>query len=139
MKLFIKILGTAFAVYLASRLVTGISVDDFWTAIWVAVVLALLNAIIKPILQVISIPLIILSLGLFLVVINAVLLIFAGDLITNFNVDGFWPAVWGSLIISIVSYLLDPPKQKNNRGGNGGQGGGPGEQSSSFSFRIERH
>lgn len=129
MRLVIKILGTAFAVYLASRLVTGITVDDFWTAILVAIVLGLLNAVIKPILQIISIPLIILTLGLFLVVINAVLLIFAGDLIADFHVNGFWPAVWGSVIISIVSYLLDPPSQKKNND-NGGNG---------FSVRIERH
>ncbi|MEM0995881.1 MAG: phage holin family protein [Bacteroidota bacterium] len=134
MRTIFKVLGTALAVYLAATWVNGITVDDFWTAILVALVLALLNAIVKPILQLISIPLIILTLGFFLVVINAALLIFAGDLVPDFTVDGFWPAVWGSLIISIVSYFLDPPRQ-NNRGdgnsGNGGNGGG-------ISVRFER-
>jgi putative membrane protein len=130
MRMIIKVLGTALAVYLAARWVNGITVDDFWTAILVALVLALLNAIVKPILQLISIPLIILSLGLFLLVINAVLLIFVGDLVPNFTVDGFWPAVWGSLIISIVSYFLDPPRKKNDGNNNGGGG---------ISIRVERH
>lgn len=131
MRYIIKILGTAAAVYLASRWVSGITVDDFWTAILVGFVLAILNAIIKPILQLISFPLIILTLGLFLVVINAVLLLFASDIVPDFAVDGFWPAVWGSLIISIVSYFLDPPKKKDN-----GQGGG---NNNGFSVRVDRN
>jgi putative membrane protein len=130
MRFIIKILGTALAVYLASRWVNGILVDDFWTAILVAFVLGILNAIVKPILQLISIPLIILTLGLFLVVINAVLLILCSEIVPHFTVDGFWPAVWGSLIISIVSYFLDPPKQKNN--GQGGSGNG-------FTVRVDRN
>jgi putative membrane protein len=134
MRYIIKILGTAAAVYLASRLVGGITVDDFWTAILVGFVLAILNAIIKPILQLISFPLIILTLGLFLVVINAVLLILAGDIVPQFEVEGFWPAVWGSLIVSFFSYLLDPPNKNNDNNGQGGNGNGNG-----FNVRIERN
>ncbi len=124
----IKWLGTAFAVYLASELVGGIEVASFWTAVWVGLLLGLLNTVLKPILTIISFPLIILSLGLFTVVINAVLLMFCGDLIESFTVEGFWPAVWGSVVISIVSMLLEPrtPKNNDDQGGDGGQGGGPG-------------
>lgn len=131
----IKWLGTAFAVYLAAELVSGIEVVSFWTAIWVGLVLGLLNTLLKPILTVISFPLIVLSLGLFTVVINAVLLMFCGDLIENFTVDGFWPAVWGSVVISIVSMLLEPrtPKDQNGQNGNGGENGG---NRSGVSIRI---
>lgn len=130
MRNIIKILGTAAAVYLASRLVGGITVDDFWTAILVGFVLAILNAIIKPILQLISFPLIVLTLGLFLVVINAVLLLLASDIVPDFAVDGFWSAVWGSLIISLVSYILDPPRNNDNdQDGN----------SNGFSVRVDRN
>jgi len=119
----IKLLATAFAVYLAAEMVDGISVVSFWTAIWVGLVLGLLNVVVKPFLTLISIPLIMLSFGLFLVVINAVLLIFCSDLIEAFTVDGFWPAVWGSLIISLVSMLLEPKSpNKDKKNGNAGQG-----------------
>ncbi len=113
----IKWLGTAFAVFLASELIGGIEVESFWTAIWVGLVLGLLNVFLKPILTLISFPLIILSLGLFTVVINAVLLMFCGDLVNGFTVEGFWPAVWGSVVISIVSMLLEPRSPKNGDGG----------------------
>lgn len=116
----IKWLATAFAVYLASELVNGIDVDSFWTAMVVGLVLGLLNLFVKPILQIISIPFILLSFGLFLVVINAVLLMFASELIESFTVTGFWPAVWGSLIISFVSMLFEP--RKNDPTGPDGQG-----------------
>ncbi|MCL4110646.1 UNVERIFIED_CONTAM: hypothetical protein GTU68_057267 [Idotea baltica] len=119
----IKLLGTAFAVYVAAELVGGIAIASFWTAIWVGLVLGLLNLIVKPFLTLISIPLIMLSFGLFLVVINAVLLLFCSDLIEAFTVDGFWPAVWGSLVISLVSMILEPKSpDKGNKNGNDRQG-----------------
>lgn len=111
----IKLLGTAFAVYLAAELVDGIAVASFWTAIWVGLLLGLLNLVVKPFLTLISIPLIMVSFGLFLVVINAVLLLFCSDLIEAFTVDGFWPAAWGSIVISLVSMILEP---KSPKGGN---------------------
>lgn len=131
----IKLLGTAFAVYLAAELVNGIEVESFWTAIWVGLLLGLLNTIIKPLLTVISIPLILLTFGLFLVVINAVLLMFCGDLISEFTVDGFWPAVWGSVIISLVSMLLEPKSPKKNDDQNGDD---TNNGRSGLSIKIER-
>ena len=103
-----KLLATALAVYLAAEFVSGIEVVNFWTALLVGLVLGLLNLFIKPILTLISIPFIIITFGLFTVVINAVLLMFASEVIGDFTVTGFWPAVWGSLIISFVSMLLEP-------------------------------
>ena len=132
----IKWLGTSFAVYLAAELVGGIEVDSFWTAIWVGLLLGLLNTVVKPFLTLISFPLILVSFGLFLVVINAVLLIFCGDVVEAFTVDGFWPAVWGSIIISFVSMLLEPKSNKNEGGDQDGhdQNG----RQNGFQIRIER-
>lgn len=113
----VKLFATAIAVYAAAKLVGGITVDGFWTALVVGLVLGLLNLFIKPILTFISFPFILISFGLFTVVINAVLLIFASDVVSGFDITGFWPAVWGSIIISFVSMLLEP--NKKNQGGNG--------------------
>jgi len=83
----------------------------WWTLIVVAAILALVNATVGLVLKVLSLPLIILTLGLFGVVVNALMLKFAawlsnGIFGTGFYVDGFWPAVWASIIISIVSAFL---------------------------------
>lgn len=118
MNLLVKWLISAVSIYFAAWLIPGIIVPDFWTAMWVAAILGLLNVFIKPFLQLISLPLIVITFGIFLVVINAVLLKFTGDVIEGFQVVDFWSAFWGSLVISLVSYLLDPP------GRNGGHGGG---------------
>ena len=98
---------TAVAVFLASQVVPGIEVRDMGAGIAAAMVLALLNALVRPVLYFFSIPLIVLSLGLFMVVINAILLHVAASLVKGFEVAGFWPAFWGALLISIVSSILN--------------------------------
>lgn len=116
-RFFIKLFGTAIAVWIADWWLEGIHVDSMWWAIVVSFVLGLLNTFIKPILQFLSIPFILVSFGLFLLVINAVLLMVVGDIVPDkhFYVEGFWPAFWGSIIISIVSGLLEP-KDKDKPG-----------------------
>jgi putative membrane protein len=117
---FIKLFGTAIAVWVADWMLDGIHVDNIWWALVVSFVLSLLNTFIKPILQLLSFPFILISFGLFLLVINALLLMATGDLVPDkhFYVEGFWPALWGSLIISIVSGILEPKdKDDNNRNG----------------------
>lgn len=114
----VKLLATTFAVWVAAELVPGIQVDSFWTALLVGVVLALLNIVIKPILTVISIPFILITFGLFLLVINAVLLSFASEIVEAFVVEEFfWDAILGSLIISLVSGLLEPRDPKKPEDG----------------------
>jgi putative membrane protein len=118
----VKLLGTAIAVWVAHWIMPNrIHVDSIWWALVVSFVLGLLNTFIKPLLQLISIPFILLTFGLFLLVINAVLLMVTGDIVpdNHFHVDGFWSAVWGSVIISIVSWLLEPrDKDKPGNGAN---------------------
>ena len=127
----VKLFGTAIAVYLAAWILPGIKVDSIGWAIIVSFVLGLMNTVIKPLLALISIPFILVLLGVFIVVINAVLLMFTGDIVPDqhFYVEGFWSAVWGSIIISIVSGLLEPKDRKND--GEGGNNGG-------VNIRIER-
>jgi putative membrane protein len=84
----------------------GIHVESFFSAFFAAAALGILNALFRPILFIITLPINILSLGLFTFVINALLLKMASGLISGFDVRGFWTAVFGSLIISLISWLL---------------------------------
>ena len=103
----IKLLLTGLAVVLASYFLPGVHVDGFGTALIVAVVLAILNAIVRPILVLLSLPITILTLGLFLLVINALIILGADYLIGGFEVDGFLWALIFSLVLSIITYIID--------------------------------
>ena len=94
------------AILSAAYLLDGMEVRGFTSAFFAAAVLGILNAILRPILIILTLPLNILSLGLFTFVINAFLLKMASGVIPGFEVHGFWPALFGSLIISLVSWLL---------------------------------
>ena len=94
------------AVWVAAVIVPGIAYDGWRCLLIAALVLGILNAFVKPILNLLSLPFIILSFGLFLLVINALLLKVTAWLVQGFQVSGFWPAVWGSVVISIVSMFL---------------------------------
>ncbi len=94
------------AIMIASYLISGIEVRDFSSAFLAAAILGVLNAFFRPVLIVLTLPLNILTLGLFTFVINALLLEMASGVIGGFEVHGFWSAVLGSLVISIVSWLL---------------------------------
>jgi len=100
------------AVWVATKIISGINCDDWPSLLIAALVLGILNSFVKPILKVLSIPFIIMTLGLFLIVINAGLLLLTAHLVEGFHVTGFWPAVGGSLVISIVSMFLGYPKAK---------------------------
>jgi len=102
----------ALALYAAVQLVPGIHYDGDWTTLaGMALVFGLVNALVRPLLTVLSCPLILLSLGLFTLVINAALLLLAARLADLFGiafyVQGFGAAFWGALVISIVSFFLN--------------------------------
>ena len=104
----IKILITAAAVFVADYFLAGVHIaNDLRTVIIVALVLALLNTFIKPILVFLTIPITILTLGLFLLIINALMVKLADYFIDGFTVSGWVSAILFSLIVSIVSYLLN--------------------------------
>jgi len=107
MKFIVKVLVTACAVMLTAWILPHVDVDNFWTAIVVAFVLALLNAFVRPLLIFISLPATILTLGLFIFVINALIIIIASYFVNGFVVDGFWWALLCSIVISIFSSLLN--------------------------------
>ncbi|SDR70932.1 putative membrane protein [Gillisia sp. Hel1_33_143] len=106
MKFILRILLTAVAVILLSQFLPGVSVAGYGTAIIVAIVLALLNLIVKPILVLFTLPVTIITLGLFLLVINAVIILLADGFITGFAVDGFWVALIFSLLLSLFQSVL---------------------------------
>jgi len=114
MRLFIRWLITSIAVAAAILLVPGIHTDGgnaLFSVIGLAAVLGFVNALIRPILKFLSCGLIIATLGLFTLVINAGTLLLAGSWAnslfnTGITIDGFWPAFWGAIVISIVSFLL---------------------------------
>lgn len=102
-----RIAITGIAVFLAVAIVPGIEAETLTAGVAAVLVLTVLNVILRPILFILALPLIVLTLGLFLVVLNALLLELTAYLVKGFTVSGFWPAVGGALIISVVSSLLN--------------------------------
>lgn len=96
----------ALALWLVSRIIPGIEVRDFGAALFATVVIAIVNALIGPILRLLGLPFIFLTLGLFLLVINAFLLKLASLFTPGFRVRGFLSAVLGSIVLTILSYVL---------------------------------
>ncbi len=101
-----KILISAVAILVSAYLLPGVIVESFFSALILAFVLSFLNFILKPILIIFTIPLTIMTLGLFLLVINAVLILLADSLVPGFYVDGFWWALIFSLLLSLTNSLL---------------------------------
>ncbi len=106
MKLILRLLLNAIAVVILSYVLPGVGVDSMMTAILVAVVLSILNFLVKPILVIFTLPITILTLGLFLLVINAIIIQLAAKLIDGFYVSGFWWAVIFSLLLAILQAIL---------------------------------
>lgn len=103
----IRVLITGIAVFLAVMIVPGLEVDSVYAGLAAILVLTFLNVLIRPILFVLTLPLIVLSLGLFLIVVNAFLLELTAYLVKGFSVTGFWPAVGGAVVISLVTTILN--------------------------------
>jgi len=109
--LIVRILANAIAISLAVKLIDGITfAGQWWKMIVVGAVFGVVNALIRPIVKLFTFPLIILSLGLFTLIVNALMLgltAYLSDAIgLGLAVAGFWPAFWGALVISVVSFLL---------------------------------
>ena len=98
---------TAVALVITAKLVPGFKIDNFTAALIASVVLGLVNAIIKPILVVLTLPITLVTLGLFLFVINAITIWLAGSITPGFHVLGFVPALLGSIVLTIVASVLN--------------------------------
>ena len=107
MSLIVKMLLSGLAVLLGAYLLPGVAVDNFITALIVAVVLAVLNSLLKPVLVVLTIPVTIITFGLFLLVINAFIILMAEWLIEGFLVDGFWSALLFSFVLSALTWVAE--------------------------------
>jgi len=110
-KFFLRWAINGVALYVAVRFVPGIDLQGEWTSIiWLALIIGLLNALVRPILKLLAFPLILLTLGLFTIVINTIVLMLTSSIGQAFNlgltVNGFWPALLGSVVISLVSIVL---------------------------------
>lgn len=105
MTLIARLLWAALGLIIIAEYIPGISVDGFYAAFITAVVLGVLNTIIRPILILLTLPITLITLGLFAFIINAFLFLFAASFIEGFMVNGFWEALIGSLLMSIVSMV----------------------------------
>jgi putative membrane protein len=107
MKLILRWIINALAIIIVAYLINGVNIEGFYTALWLSLFLGFINAIIKPILLIVTLPINILTLGLFTFVINAAIILLANSVIKGFHVDGFWTALIFSVVLSIVSYILN--------------------------------
>lgn len=107
MGILIRWLILTVAIIIASYLLEGIYIRNFLSAFFAAAALGILNALFRPILIVLTLPINILTLGIFTFFINALMLKMASGIIPGFDVQGFWAAIFGSLIISVISWLLN--------------------------------
>jgi putative membrane protein len=115
MRFLVRLLVNAAAVFLAANLVPGISVSGYGTVLLAAVILGFVNAIIKPLLIVLTLPLTFLTLGLFIFVVNAICLALVAWVVPGFTIHGFGAALLGALVISVVSWLLNSLLSDRNR------------------------
>jgi putative membrane protein len=106
MKWILKLLLTALAVLLLANILPGVAVISYTYAIWVALVIGLLNSIVRPLLIFLTLPATLITLGLFLFVINACIILIASNILSGFNVISFWWALLFSLMLTFLQSLL---------------------------------
>ncbi len=102
-----KLLLTALLLLIVTDIIPGVQVDSVYHALIAAFILGLLNAIVRPVLILLTLPITIVTLGLFAFVINALLFMFAASFLEGFSVSGFWPALFGSLLVSVGGTIGD--------------------------------
>ena len=107
MKFLAQLVVSALAVIITSFILTGVHMDSAVTGVLVAIVLSVLNTIVKPILVILTIPITIFTLGLFLLIINAGMILLAGEIVPGFSVNGFWTAFFFSIILSVVTSIFN--------------------------------
>ena len=107
MKIIVRWMLLAAALLLVAQLYSGVSVASFSSALWAALVLGLLNTLVRPLLVLLTLPVTLLTLGLFLFVINALMFWSAASLLEGLNVDGFGAALVGSLLYSLCGMVID--------------------------------
>ncbi|MEX6690984.1 phage holin family protein [Danxiaibacter flavus] len=102
-----KILVTALAALIAAHFIPGVSIKNGTSAVLLALVLAVLNAIVRPILIILTIPITVVTFGLFLLVINTIIIKWSALIVKGFNVVNWWSAFWFGILLSIVTFLIE--------------------------------
>jgi len=115
MRFLLKILVIAAVSYGLAEVLKGIHVDKFWTAIIFALVLAVLNVFAKPLLIILTLPVTILTLGLFLFIINALIVLLASRFVDGFRIDNFWWGLLFSILLSLIMSVIDRQMEKEKR------------------------
>lgn len=106
MQIILHVLVTAVLLFILGKMVDGIEVRDGRAALFGAIVLGLANAVLRPILVLLTLPVTIVTLGLFLLVVNALMLLLAAALVKGFEIDGFLPALWGAVGLAVMNLLV---------------------------------
>jgi putative membrane protein len=101
----LRIVIVAAGLWVASKLVPGVRIDDAWSLVWAALILGIINAIVRPIVIILTLPLTILTLGLFLLVINAAMLSLVAWMLDGMTVSGFWSAFFAAIVVSITGWI----------------------------------
>ena len=111
-----KTLTTAFALVLGAWLLPGVHIgDDLWTVLGVSIVVGLFNSVVKPLFIILTIPVTLVTLGLFLIAINAIMLLMVDGLMDGFTIESFWWALLLSGIVSIVRSIVEKTEKKGER------------------------
>jgi putative membrane protein len=114
MNILLRIVISAVVAFGLSYVLSGVHIDTFVTALVLAVVLGLLNIFVKPLLIILTLPITIFTFGLFLFVINALIILLASKFVSGFRIDGFWWALLFSLLLSVLTSFLYKTSVKNN-------------------------
>lgn len=101
----LKVIIAAFALWLAATIVPGIDYDSWLTLLLAGLLLGLVNAVVRPVVTVLTLPITLLTLGLFLLVVNAAMIGLVGLILPGFTVDGFWPALFAAVVTGVVSWV----------------------------------
>ncbi len=115
MNFLLKILIIAAVSFGLANILSGVHVNDFWTAFIFAVVLAILNVVAKPILILLTLPVTLITLGLFLFVVNAIIVLLASKFVEGFRIDNFWWGLLFSLLLSLIMTVIDKQIEKEKR------------------------
>ena len=115
MNFIIKIVVIAAVSFILAKVLNGIHVDDFWTAIVFAIVLAILNVFAKPLLIILTLPLTLITLGLFLFVINTIIVLLASNFVDGFSIDNFWWGLLFSILLTTIMSFVDKESAKEQK------------------------
>lgn len=115
MRFLLRLIFSSIFIMILAHQFPGIYVRDLYTSLIVALVLSFLNAIVKPVLVILTLPITIFTLGLFLLVINAAIVLFCTELVDGFHVSGWLTAFWFSLALSFFQYLIEKLTEKRSK------------------------